>query len=255
MGVEKINQLVTSTTDKERAKTLRRYKKLTQINSPLLKDVMEGAELLSFLIDPKILNDWFNDQISRHPLTQKKNFLTRIAKNAEGIIECVLLNKEIIKTKKIVLCTGAYAKIFSDFNEESDYLQNTQVVSGSFLERSINLKMASFSITIDGCKLVYRSMEQKLILGSVTNPEGAIVPDHQVLKAMLDLFNQNCSFSLGEYSDFKVVTGLRHKGVRRRPMAQAIDIEKNIFAINGLYKNGYTFSHLCAKRVLGLINL
>jgi len=216
---------------------------------------MEGVYVNSYLVYPEVFKSWFTQQLSDQGITIVKNFLKNLSKSDDGTILCKLLNNEILKAKKVVLCTGAYAKIFADFYDHGEHLKDTHVVAGSFLERTVNLNRASFYLTIDGHSLIYRSDENKLILGSVSKNGGFVLSDHGLLSEVLEIFNNLCSFSLGSLNDFKVVTGMRHKGGRRRPIARAIDEDKNIYMISGLYKNGYTFSHLCAKKVLSEINL
>lgn len=254
-GVEKITQSITFSSDKEKAKMIRRYKVLRKVSHPVWSEEVEGTELDSYLVEPLLFNSWFNEHLSPHKIVQKKNFLKNFTKNSEGIIECQLLNNEILKTKKLVLCMGAYAKLFSEFFDETHELNNTEMVAGSFLERSVKLSRASFYMTIDENNLIYRSGEQKLIVGSASKTGGLVMADHSELDEVLAMFNERCSFPIGQLSDFKIVTGLRHKGARRRPIARALDPEKNIYMISGFYKNGFTFSHLCAKKVLSEINL
>jgi hypothetical protein len=63
-----------------------------------------------------------------------------------------------------------------------------------------------------------------------------------------------CSIDLGEFEDFKVLTGLRHKASKRIPVCGFADESKRIGLINGLYKNGYSlpfhFSKIMVKELL-----
>jgi hypothetical protein len=254
-GVEKVSRFVTFTNENDKRKMIRRYKNLVGITHPVFKEQMEGVCVDSYLVYPEVLNSWFTHQLSNRGITVIKNFLKNLYKCDDGTIECKLQNNEILKAKKIVLCTGAYAKIFADFFDHGDHLKDTHVVAGSYLQRSVDLNRASFYLTIDGHSLIYRSEENKLILGSASKNGGFVLSDHGLLNEILKIFNNLCSFSLGSLNDFKAITGMRHKGGRRRPIARAIDEDKNIYMISGLYKNGYTFSHLCAKKVLSEINL
>ena len=254
-GVEKVRQLVTFTNEKERAKTLRRYKELSVLNNSLLKNSMEGVELDAFLISPEALHLWFSKQLSVHKIAHKKEFLKSFNENAEGVIDCELLGGEIVKTRKLVLCTGAYSKLFSSFYKETDFLSTTYTVAGSYLERSLDLSRASFSITINGHKIIYRDDEKKVILGSVSSENGIVLADINEINNILTLFNEKTNFFFGNFSDFKMITGLRHKAAKRRPIARALDEGNKILFIGGLYKNGFTFSHLCAKKILREFNL
>lgn len=252
-GVETMTQFVTSSSPREHAKLLRRYKQLEKIKHPYLKEEVLGIELDSYAISPEVYLDWFSQQLKSFNITQKKKFLKGLSKNAEGIIQCELMNKEIVSAKKIVFCTGAYTKIFSDFYNITEEMNNTEVVAGSYLERFVDLNKPSFYITIDAHNVVYRSSEKRLIVGSASKLGAFAVSDNAELKRILLMFNQFLNFSLGELSDFKTVTGLRHKGHRRNPRAFALDSEKSSFVISGLYKNGFTFSLMCAKKIVGEI--
>jgi hypothetical protein len=254
-GVEKVKQIVTYTTEKEKSKALRRYKKLFPINNPILKEQMEGIELDAFVISPEILHQWFEEKLSKRDIVHKKKFLKNISENPEGILQCELLGGEILKAEKIVLCTGAFSKLFSSFYNETDFLSTTYTVAGSYLERTFDFERHSFTVTIDGYKIIYRDDEKKIIMGSSSSSDGIVLGDLKEIQDILLLFNKKCSLYFGELTDFKLITGLRHKAAKRRPIASALNANKNIFMIGGLYKNGFTFSHLCAKKILNEINL
>ena len=56
-------------------------------------------------------------------------------------------------------------------------------------------------------------------------------------------------------SDYKVTTGLRHKGPKRMLISESLNSEQTLFRINGLYKNGYTMGFLAGQRMVELIEL
>jgi hypothetical protein len=249
-GVEEVKQLVTFSHPLEKEKMIRRYKNLNFIKHPLFRTEIEGVELNSFLIDPIVYGDWYNERLALENIDQKKVFLRNITTDEKGLIICELINNEKLKAHKIVLCTGAYAKIFSQHFAVTEELESTQVVAGSFLEKSIELFLPSFYLILDGHHLIYRSQTQTLILGSASL-QGAITgADFAELKKIYDLFSTNLNFSLGSFSDFRAVVGLRHKAKQRRPFARALNKEKSVYMINGFYKNGFTLSHLCADVVM-----
>lgn len=250
-GVEVVDQIVTYTTPKEKGKMERRYKKLHVLTDPLFKEEFEGVRLNSYIISPEIYSSWFDEKINNQKVDRIKDFVRGLSVDNEGIVECTLLSGNKIRAKKILLCTGAYSKIFSDFYGSPSILkEKTHSVAGSFLERSIDLNRPSFFIVIDGLKLVYRDAEKLLTLG-VSSTQGAFLSvDFNELNGALDFFHQKLNLSLGSLSDFKVKTGLRHKGIKRRPFYEALHADKPIYLISGLYKNGFTFAHLTAKEML-----
>ncbi len=250
-GIERVEQIVSYTTPKEKGKMERRYKKLHVLTDPLFKEEFEGVRLNSYITSPEIYSSWFDEKINNHKIDRIKNFVNNVNVNDEGIVECTLLSGKKILARKILLCTGAYSKIFSDFYETPTILkEKTHSVAGSFLERSIDLNRPSFFVVIDGLKLVYRSEEKLLTLG-VSSTQGAFLSvDFNELNSALDFFHQKLNLSLGTLSDFKVKTGLRHKGIQRRPFYAALHEDKPIYLISGLYKNGFTFAHLTAREML-----
>lgn len=254
LGVEKVKQIVTFTNETHQKKMIRRYKTLYPISSSLLKTPhREGVELDSYLVDPQAYAQWFNAQISGEKIHQQNNFLKGLAIDEEGLVHCELMDKELLKTKKLVLCTGAYAKIYSHFFDESFELESSQVVPGAYLERSIDLNRPSFYFTIDGHNLIYRSTDQTLILGSVSSYGAFLTPDYAELKKIHRLFAETLNLSLGSFSEFKTVVGLRHKGKKRAQIARALNSSKSVYMINGFYKNGYTLNNLCAQKIVAEI--
>lgn len=256
LGVEKVKQIITFSKKEEKEKLQRRYKTLEEIRDPLFKEEkFWGTRLDSYIVSPKIFNSWFHKKLARPNLVVKKNFVKKMFLDEQDLINCELASGEVVRGYKIVLCTGAYAKIFSAFFEGTEGIQSTQTVAGSFLERSIHLGMPSFYLTIDGYNLIYRSAEEKLLLGSASNANTLLIADYMKLQEILFLFKEKCRFDIGELNDFKIVTGLRHKAAKRRASALSLNPQKTIFMINGLYKNGFTFSHLCAEKILKNLNL
>ncbi len=258
-GVEEVNQYVAHTNDLHKKKMLRRYKKLEIIDCPLFDTPIEGVKLDSYVIYPGPYSEWFNEEIKikhgTYKLDSYKEFVRSIVLTPEKNYNCTLLNSDVLKAKKIVLCTGAYSKIYAEFIalDFSNDLIKTQVVPGSFLERKVDLKRDSFYLTLDGHNLIYRSLDQCLIVGSSSSEGALLVGDHNELKTILDHFNNNLNINLGEFKDFNVCTGLRHKGVRRRPIMKPHDDDDSLFMISGFYKNGFSFGHLAALKIVNKI--
>lgn len=255
-GVEAVNQIITGTNEKMLAKLTRRYKILKSIESPLLKKTMTGVELDSFIISPGLYAEWFNQQNAKHPhiLREiKKDFLKSMVVDSLGLIQCELLKEAPLTAKKIVFCTGAYSQIFSDFHQDIHDFTGSEVVAGSYFEKKINLSRPSFYVSLDGHNCIYRQIDQTLIIGSASQKGAILTPDFAELARIHESFSEVLSFSIGNPSEFQALTGLRHKGRRRLPIAKAMNAEKTIYTINGLYKNGFSASHLCAKKCVSEI--
>lgn len=253
-GVRPVVQSIVFTNPKDEQKLIRRYKKLTELNDPLLNGKRMGVQTDAFHITPEELKSWFEEFLNNHSsINRMRQFVKSVEKNEQGQFVCHFLNGENIVSKKILLATGAYSKIFStffNFEEMSGEMNETEILAGSYLERIVDFNLPSFLISVDGNKCVYRADERRLVIGSVSENGAFITADLAGLKKIVQLFNDNLSFNIGEPGDFKIQTGLRHKGKKRRPIFRALDNEKKIFMISGLYKNGFTFSHLAAREVL-----
>jgi hypothetical protein len=266
-GVHLIERVVVATNEAEVKKIKRRYKELDNIGDVLIKGCYPGVRLPSYLIEPENLLKWL-DQDTKLKKDNYNVFVKNLEKSEAGYVLTTEDKKEI-KAKKIIFATGSFAKIFSGFfkldipqvfdpetNEEiphTPFESRNTIKSGSFLEQEIELGDNPFFLTIDGHQVLYKP-GKVLQLGSVTGLGAYEAPE---LAALMELFyhlKERLNFPIGEFRDFKIVTGLRHKGPRRLLQAHQYP-EENIFWINGLYKNGYTLSALAAQRILKLLNL
>lgn len=254
LGVEKVNQFILHSNAEEKEKLTRRYKTLSPIVADFLREEMTGVEMESYQISPQTFKSWLEEKIGSFEIDRNKNFVRSMELNDLGHVELTLLNGQILTAKKILLATGAYSKIFSSFFKTSE-MDATGVLAGSYLERSVDLQRPSFFITLDGNKCVYRSNEKQLVIGSVSQKGAFESADFEELKSIVKLFKDHLKIDIGEMDDYKMITGLRHKGRQRRPIYKALDSEKKIIMISGFYKNGFTFSHLAAREILKDLNL
>lgn len=252
-GVEALKQYISYSVDTEKEKLIRRYGNLEQIHSPLFKAAMSGISLDSYIIDPIVHADWFNKKIASQKIDIKNNFVKSMTKNDDGTFNCELMSSEVLTARKIILCTGAYARIFSQFYSPTAQLEKTQVVAGSYLQKTIDLECPSFYVTIDGHNLIYRSALHQLIMGSASYKGAFLAPDFAELNKIYQVFSNALRPAIGGFQDFKAITGLRHKAQKRKPLACALNDEKSVYVISGFFKNGFSVSHLCAKKIVGEI--
>ncbi len=246
-GVEKVDRFVAFTTEKEKAKMIRRYKSIDHLTHPLIKEDFLGKKVPSYLVSPELYTNWYEEKLTQHKIKKISGFVREISKDSDGLINCKILGNEVFTAKKLVFCSGAYAKLFSQYFPETKLIENTQIVAGSYLERSVDLKCDSFYFTIGDSNIIYRSEDHKLIVGSVSSEGAVLVADIEGLRKILIMVQEKINLDLGSFLDFQIKTGLRHKGNKRRPIFRALDDEKCLFLISGFYKNGYTLGHLSAE--------
>ncbi|AUN98355.1 hypothetical protein C0V70_09610 [Bacteriovorax stolpii] len=255
-GVEEVKRVVISTNENDTKKLLRRYKKLDTIKNPRIHDEHQGTEYNSYIISPEIFSSWLSSQIT----VAKTNFpffAKDLEKRGEHFAVKLADGREVL-ARKVLFATGAFAKIFERFHAppEAESIEDKNTIkAGSFLERDIDLGEKSFYISIDGNYVLYRrnALEKKLIIGSLTTIGAYEAPDVHGLSKLLLKMKGILTFDVGEMKDYKITTGLRHKGPRRLLIAGALDEEKKLFRVNGLYKNGFTMAFLAAKRLEKMI--
>lgn len=256
-GVESVIRTVVSTNENETKKLTRRYEKLNTVISDKLKDQFSGTQYDSYMVTPEIFTKWLSDN-TKIKKTDFPLFLKNL-KKCDDVYHLFLENGQTIKAKKILFAMGAYSKIFENFflplGAESIEAKNS-IKAGSYFEKNCDLGNDSFYFSIDGIQVLYRknAHENKLIIGSATALGAYELPDYAVLEELFMKVKALLTFEIGEMSDFKIITGLRHKGPKRLLICDCIDgEEKTLFRINGLYKNGYSMGFLASKRMLDLI--
>lgn len=252
-GIHPVKQQHFFTNEKDEAKMLRRFTTLSpQYHPHIIGENRSGAVVDAFILESKTFMNWFQNLIK---LSKKEysSFLKNLTIDSDGNFELHLEDQSVVKAKKVVLAVGAYAKIYGHFfrSEEIPFSEEkNQIKAGSFLERNIDLGNESFLFTIDMNKVMYRAFEKKLLIGSVTTVGAFEVPPIKDLQFLLEKVQTVINFDLGRITEFKVVTGLRHKGPRRKFIAERMSETREIYGINGFYKNGFTLNFLAAEKLI-----
>ena len=244
--IEPVRQTIIATDSYKLQALNRRYKKLDQIKIPLLKTSYEGVELQSYLVVPEKIHAWFDEHLENSSINRIKDFLVSFEIDSNGDILSKTQTGLILKSRKIIFCTGAYSSIFSSFFPSVQIGVNQQVVAGAYLQKKMSFSQ-SFLLTVDGLNLLYRRSDQNLILGSASLNSMISLCDISELKSIYTKFSDICQVDLGHFEDFNLITGLRHKASKRMPICRFVDQEKKIGVINGFYKNGYSLPFYLSK--------
>ena len=154
---------------------------------------------------------------------------------------------ESYHTNILILATGAFSKLMPIVDSTTDFYGS--VVPGHYYEWDYDFDH-SFVVSLEGHNLIYRKQDGKLILGGSTQKDGVAYPAHDQLNNQYEKFQE--VFEMPDLCDAKLLTGLRQKGVKRRPFIG--EVSPRIFALTSLYKNGFTLSFLGAKRVKSFID-
>lgn len=254
-GVIQVDRHVIATNESDEKKLIRRYKKIDSITSPYFKKTHSGVIYPSYLIN----NDNYHTWLQKY--SQKKTetfnlFIKNIKKNDDGLFICESSCQKAITAKKVLLATGAYAKIFNGFFQDitgSDKEIKNEIKAGTYLEKEIKLPFDSFYLSIDSYNILYKSNILQIGSSSVLGAFEAapLVECEEVLKHCQKYVN----FELGQMSEYKKITGLRHKAPKRMIECAESKVTLGLYHINGLYKNGFSMSFLSAKRLLELLKI
>lgn len=150
-----------------------------------------------------------------------------------------LHSKENIAFHQLFLMLGAGNKLYAkDPGGKS--------VVGQYAYALVDLGKESFVISRGPHNLIYRHRDQTLLVGSLDDKDDLLgwpllAARSHGLKEILKTFD----YDLPRNLNWTVVSGVRHKGIKRRPFWG--EISKNVYSVHGLYKNGYSLSFLGAK--------
>lgn len=258
-GVEEVQRVVVSTNENDTKKLLRRYKKLDVISSAHLKGSYPGTTYSAYIISPKLFSVWMEENL--HIKRTTYPYFVKNMERENNVYKLTTESDEVVLAKKVLFATGAYSKIFESFYTTEDSLVSMEIKNtikaGSYFERQVDFGPKSFYLSIDGHQALYRKnqSEATFIIGSATTVGAYEAPDLVILSTIFNKIKPLLTLELGEMRDYKITTGLRHKGPKRMLISESFNGDKTLFRINGLYKNGYTMGFLTGKKMVDLIKL
>lgn len=204
----------------------------------------KGIEEEAFVVEANSFLKEMRDQAHKNGVEFLEDTILEIKEKDR--VELVGL-KESYHTNILILATGAFSKLMPIVDSTKDFYGS--VVPGHYYEWDYDFDH-SFVVSLEGHNLIYRKQDGKLILGGSTQKDGVAYPAHDQLNNQYEKFQE--VFEMPDLCDAKLLTGLRQKGVKRRPFIG--EISSRIFALTSLYKNGFTLSFLGAKRVRSFID-
>ncbi|MFI5391683.1 MAG: FAD-dependent oxidoreductase [Bacteriovoracales bacterium] len=237
--------------EEEKEEYLRRFGSLEEIEFSTLKDKYSGKIWDGFIINPeKFLT--FLQRNTNDSHTSISAMVTTTDFTEEGVTVSTLDGAKY-RAQKLLICAGAYTKIYEPLYPVHDAIKGSQSVPGAYLEiGSVDLGPKSFVVSRGGENLIYWAETKTLKIGTTTQKNGIEAADFAKLKEIYENFQEIIKEELPKISDFKVKVGLRQKGPKRKPFYGKV--APNVFALISLYKNGYTFPFLGAKKILNLMD-
>ena len=202
-----------------------------------------------FVIDPEIYLGWLRDQSTSLNLQRFEDTITNIEKDENGWI--VTTQKgQTYRAEKVFSGLGSYHRFWKELYPKESSVQSSSAVQGSYLVyKQVNLGEKYFSLTLNGHNLIYHPHTKKLIIGSTTVKAAHFMPDEKELKEIDHELRALLSFSWPEFSQAKIMTGLREKARGRRPFLEAHD---GLITCGGFYKNGYSLGLYLGEKALKL---
>lgn len=202
----------------------------------------EGA----FKIEPSIYLGWLLHEAKKKlPLEAIDDLVKEVSPGSK--IGIKTHNGLDFSTDQIVFACGAYNRQWQSLFPESK-LQTTKAVQGSYLEfKKIDWDIPSFSLTLEGDNLIYLKEKNELLLGSTTQEVSHELAPLVELKEIHNRLSSSLELELPTVAEGKIKVGLREKAQKREPFVLNVG---NMWAIGGLYKNGFTLSLSLAEELI-----
>lgn len=225
-------------------KDLRRFSHLsekTSLDFTFLRAPLKKVSEKCWLIEPKRFLSSFENSHEKNEC-----FVTHLS--SSGASWRVHTQQSETEFDYVVVCTGVWARWMKDFfpQEELDSLRASQ---GSFYEWSqIDFGEKSFALSFSGLNLHYRHDIHSLQLGATTIKDvDSFVASEAHLKDIKKTYEETLDLKL-DFSKACVHTGIRSILKSRRPFAGRLT--GNLYAINGLYKNGWISAWPLARQLV-----
>ena len=220
-----------------------------KLNLPLESDnIFYGHQANHHFFDPQIFLDWTKSEYIKNfnnlniTVNYKKAHITNIILDGENYN--LTSGVDQFKASSILLTSGA--ELFSIWTKEGwNHPKLTPREGDYLLLKNIDLGDESFSIMIVSTNVIYRHFRKELLIGGTTNMPNEYLdkPNNKELRFYHSEFKHFYP-TLPDYDKFEIKRGARVRGPKRYPYCG--ELNKGLFAMVGLYKNGFTFPFLMA---------
>lgn len=227
----------------------RRYSNFREVGNSLfskwIDDLPFFYESDAYFFDFKQFQKWVEEKSPN--IVKNMGLVKNIKKNGEVIIE-----NQNCQFDLVILATNYGTKFLSyGLNEDYDYkINHSKSVAGSYLEidaKKLNLSFPhSTNFALEKYHFIYRKEQGLIQIGATSdNNSEVFLPNKKELQSIYDNVKKNLKFDLPPFKDFNQLVGIRHKGYKRMPFHDFIT--NHVFAISGLYKNGFLLSFKIAQ--------
>lgn len=198
---------------------------------------------LGFIIEP---NTFLDDLKSKSKnIKTHDGFVSSINSFEKSI---ALSNGVLFTFNKLIIASGAYHFLHQEMILKEN-LKKQKISFGSYLiSTQENLGDLPFAYNFNNMNVIYNT-QKELIIGATTQDESHFIADlsyfEKALNEVRDLF-QKIGHEIPSFKNKHIKSGIRSKGPKRMPTMEWIN--DDIFVCHHLYKNGFLFSPLAAKK-------
>lgn len=244
------------------------YQVATQFYKELESDIVEKGIQISLKKDEKnsLIEEHF-DAFFIHP----EKLLEKIESEYKNILSLTFVNDVVgairnegnniwIEGRKynfvsetVVVAAGAWSN-FLEKDIACDDLCRSKFVSGSYLIfNDVDYGEKAFSYSYGHFNIIYRAKSHQLLIGGTTVKENIEAPSVVELHEQYSVFKELLfnRLKLPPFEKAFIKTGMRHKGRKRMPFFG--EVSPGLFLMSGLYKNGFSFPFLGAKKITSSI--
>ncbi|RZF20700.1 FAD-binding oxidoreductase [Halobacteriovorax vibrionivorans] len=183
----------------------------------------------AYLINPQVFLGWLKAQYE------------------DKIISRVQRVTELPKTNaKVILATSAYTSLFY----KNKNLPEGKPVKGTFFSWNNFKADKSFVLSRGHYNLVYRKEDEILLFGANSIEGLCQLHSPKEVYEKLTIFEGDLP-ELKQLGSPQIHTGIRHKGKRRTPFCG--EVEEGVYALTGLYKNGWSAGISLAKELVDML--
>ena len=246
-----------------RSEFIRRYKKVDKFDTFTNNiDVSNlenwGLFYHKYVIDAEAFMAWLKNQYeSKLKIDIKKAFVTSQILSADSVE--VVTSEQTYTTSKLLVCAGAYSKMFE---EELDFepLTKSKVVPGQYITfEDVDWGSENFAISKKKYTVCYRAYNNTLMIGGTSLNADDDISDITPLEFEYEQIQKILGDAkiLPAFEKGIIRHGLRHKGWQRKPFWGLIKESESakVYGMFGLYKNGFTFPFLGAKKLVEQMKL
>ena len=196
------------------------------------------------LLDVPVFFEWWGKRLSALNLHRKEALVTALKETQAGV-ELQTWGGQTFCAKNTVLATGAFTQLFPLNSEGS----GGKAVPGHFLVwDNVDGKRPTTRWRLGTWNLLYSSRRKVLWLGGSSEKDGILAPRHEQFEETWRNFSSVFK-GLPPLDEARLVTGIRHKGEKRRPYAGLLKNHTRIYSLTGLYKSGFTLTWSLAPKV------